>query len=265
MIKSAFIAPHSPILIPNIGKKNRGILQRTVEAFDEIKEKIKEDRIDTVIIISSGKENKEIEINNHFQQDINFEKFGDYFSKISFSGDIELSYKIKEEVEETSLKANNKPNYKASVPLYLLLSEENQRIRTFNGKVLIVNSSWQKNIKDHYEFGKKISNLLEREDKRIALIASAELSHSLSYRSPGGFYHKSESFDNKIIELLKKKDEGLDSFFRLEEKNLNEIKECALRQLAILIGAISQKEYSPETLSYQKDLGIGYLTMDMNI
>jgi MEMO1 family protein len=266
MIKSAFITPHSPILIPNIGKKNRSVLQRTVEAFSKIKEKIKEDKIDTIIILSSGKENKEIEINNHFQQDINFEKFGDYFSKISFSGDLELSYKIKEEAsEEISLKANNKPNYRAAIPLYLLLSEENQRIMNFKGKVLIINSSWYKNLEDHYNFGKSISNLLEKEDKRIALIASAELSHSLTHRSPGGYYSKSEAFDNKLIELLKKKKEGLDSFFKLEEKNLEEIKECALRQTAMLSGIISDKEYKPETLSYQKDLGVGYLTMDMNI
>lgn len=270
MIISSFITPHSPILIPNIGKKNFSILNKTTEAFLEIKEKIKNEKVDTIIVFSPhGKsKNSEIEINSHFQCDLNFEYFGDYFSRLSFLGDSALSYKLKEVCEneiKINLNADSKIDYGAAIPLYLLLSEDNQKIISFKGKILIVNSTQQKDIKHHFDFGQKIADLLEKENKNIVLISSAELSHRLNYRSPGGFYQKAEAFDNKIIELIKKKQDGIEAFLNLNEKTIKEVKECGLRPLAMLLGAIRHKKYEPETLAYQKDLGIGYLSMDMNL
>ncbi|PKM91663.1 AmmeMemoRadiSam system protein B [Candidatus Falkowbacteria bacterium HGW-Falkowbacteria-1] len=270
MITSAFITPHSPILIPNIGKKNTSILKRSSDALLEIKNKIKNEKIDTIIVFSphNKRKNSEIEINSHFQYDLNFEKFGDYFSRLSFSGDIELAYKIKETVEKeikTELYSDSKVDYGAAIPLYLLLSEENQKIISFKGKVLAINSSLQKNIEHHFNFGQKISELLNEENKNIILIASAELSHCLSHRAPGGFYQKAESFDNRVIESLKKNQEGVGDLLSINEKTRLEAKECGLRPVAMLLGAINKLNYQAETLSYQKDLGIGYLTMDMNL
>ena len=234
MIVASYITPHSPILIPNIGKKNHSILNKTTEAFLEIKSKIKEEKIDTIIIFSPHSKNKssEIEINSHFQQDLKFEYFGDYFSKLSFSGDMSLAYKLKEACEN-DIKVN----------LYADL-KDNQH---------------------HFDFGQKIGEYLEKENKRIILIASAELSHCLNHRSPGGFYQKAEAFDNKVIELIKKKQEGAQNLFTLNKKTIKESKECGLRPISMLLGAINHRNYEPETLAYQKDLGIGYLSMNMNL
>lgn len=270
MIVASYIIPHSPILIPNIGKKNSSILNKTTEALLDIKNKIKEEKIDTIIVFSPHGKNKndEIEINSHFQYDLNFEYFGDYFSRLSFSGDMSLAYKLKEITEDeikTDLYTDLKIDYGAAIPLYLLLSEENQKISSFKGKILIVNSSLEKNNEHHFNFGKKIGKYLDDENKRIILIASAELSHCLNHRSPGGFYQKAEAFDNKIIELIKKGQGGIDGFFNINEKTIKESKECGLRPISILLGAINHRNYEPETLVYQKDLGIGYLSMDMNL
>lgn len=270
MIINSYITPHSPILIPNIGKKNHSILKKTTEALLEIKNKIKKEKIDTIIIFSPHSKNKntEIEINSHFQQDLNFENFGDYFSRLSFAGDMSLAYKLKE-INESEIKvklyADYKVDYGAAIPLYLLLSEENRKIIPFKGKILVVNSSTSKDNKHHFDFGQKIGKYLEEENKRIVLIASAELSHCLNHRSPGGFYQKAESFDNKIIESIKKKQEGIQSLLSLNEKTIKESKECGLRPILMLLGTLSHRQYKPETLAYQKDLGIGYLSMDMNL
>ena len=270
MIVASYITPHSPILIPNIGKKNHSILNKTTEAFLEIKSKIKEEKIDTIIIFSPHSKNKssEIEINSHFQQDLKFEYFGDYFSKLSFSGDMSLAYKLKEACEndiKVNLYADFKVDYGAAIPLYLLLSEENRKISSFKGKILVVNSTVLKDNQHHFDFGQKIGEYLEKENKRIILIASAELSHCLNHRSPGGFYQKAEAFDNKVIELIKKKQEGAQNLFTLNEKTIKESKECGLRPISMLLGAINHRNYEPETLAYQKDLGIGYLSMNMNL
>jgi AmmeMemoRadiSam system protein B len=145
--------------------------------------------------------------------------------------------------------------------LYLLLSENNQRMKEFKGKVLIINTSLNKDLKYHFELGQKLAIELADSEKRFAIIASAELSHCLTRNAPGGFFQKANLFDDKTIENLKKGKEGSENILNTDLKLAMEAKECGLRPIALMLGIINNLEYSPETLSYQKDLGIGYLTM----
>ena len=269
MIKIASIVPHSPILIPSIGKQNTGVLKKTVEAINTLKKKIAKEKIDTIIIISPHqKENTDISLNNHFNFNINFREFGDYSSRIFLTGDLALAYHLKESAEpefQVALKAKSTPDHGSNIPLYLLLSENNQIIKDFKGKVIIINTSKSQDLKYHYDFGEKISFRLKNSSKNIAVIASGELSHCLSPNAPGGFFHKANFFDDKTIEHLKKGESGVNDLLATNVKLATEAKECGLRPIAVLLGIISSLDYKPSTLSYQKDLGIGYLTMDMNL
>lgn len=269
MIVSAYITPHSPILIPNIGKKNTSILEKTTESLAEIKKELAEQKLDTIIIISPHKkDNTDISLNNHFDALINFEEFGDYFSKINLEGDMNLAYKIKEAVEPEyilNLEAEKRPDHGANIPLYMLLTENNQKIKEFKGKIIVINTSFNKDLKYHFEFGQKISSELMGNEKRIAIVASGELSHCLSRNTPGGFFQKANFFDDKTIENLKKGKEGVENILATDKKLALEAKECGLRPIAVILGIINSQEYNPETLSYQKDLGVGYLTMKMGL
>jgi MEMO1 family protein len=269
MIKSAFITPHSPILIPNIGKSNLSIIEKTSKSFLTIREKIMASKSDTIIVISPHlKDSEEITINNHFKYDLSFEEFGDYSSKISFPGDMSLAYKIKEEAEPDfwiNLRANNKPDYGSAIPIYRLLTETNQRIKDFKGRIIIINTSLKKDLLHHFDFGKKISSLLEEEENNISIIASGELSHCLTRNAPGGFFSKAISFDEKTIESIKKGRAGVEKLLKTDNKIAREAKECGLRPIVTMLGIIGNRDYSPKTISYQKDLGVGYLSMDMNI
>ncbi len=266
MIISSYITPHSPILIPNIGKKNTSVLEKTTATLNEIKKEIAKQDIDTVIIISphSKEKNQEVIINDHFEVLINFEEFGDYSSKLILESDMSLAYKLKEATEPdytVELEASHRPDYGANIPLYLLLSENNQRMKEFKGKVLIINTSLNKDLKYHFELGQKLATELADSEKRFAIITSAELSHCLTRNAPGGFFQKANLFDDKTIENLKKGKEGSENILNTDLKLAMEAKECGLRPIALMLGIINNLEYSPETLSYQKDLGIGYLTM----
>lgn len=266
MIISSYVTPHSPILIPNIGKKNTPMLEKTTEALGVIKKELAKQNIDTVIIISPhGQEkNKEVTINDHFEVFVNFEEFGDYSNKIFLESDLSLAYKLKEATEidyTVELEATHRPDYGANIPLFLLLSENNQKIKEFKGKVLIINTSLDKDLKYHFELGKKLATELSSNEKRFAIIASAELSHCLTRNAPGGFFQKANLFDDKTIENLKKGKEGKENILNTDKKLALEAKECGLRPISLMLGIIDDLPYSPETLSYQKDLGIGYLTM----
>ncbi len=270
MIKLAYILPHSPILIPSIGKKNISILNRTIESFQEVQEKLIEEKIDTILIISPHKkeDDSEISINTHFDLRLNFQDFGDYSSKLRLENDMDLAYQIKEFAEEdfyVNLKAENHPDYGVSIPLYCLLSKNNQKIKEFKGKIVHISSTRSKDLRYHYEFAKKINKFLESTEKRILIIASAELSHCLINSAPGGFFHKASLFDEKTIENIKKGPSGFENIINSDEKLALEAKECGLRPISLMLGLISHLEVKPKTMSYQKDLGVGYLSMDMGI
>ena len=58
----------------------------------------------------------------------------------------------------------------------------------------------------HFKFGELLNRELIYSKEQTAVIASGDLSHSLTKDSPGGYCPKGKKFDNKIIELLQRHD-----------------------------------------------------------
>lgn len=269
MIKSAYILPHSPVLIPNIGRKNSAILRKSSQALLKIRSEIIEDQIETIIIISPHrKNNQSISLNGHFSFNLDFEEFGDYLSRIKLPGDLETAYRIKEELWpdfDLELKAKRRGDYGSNIPLYLLFSENNQKIKDFPGKIVIINTSRQFDLSYHRILGQKIRPIIQASQRKIALIASAELSHCLNRNAPGGFFQKAVMFDEKIIESLKKGSAGGDDVVKTDPKLALGAKECGLRPISLLLGLLEGQASSGENRVYQKELGVGYLTMKMKL
>jgi len=56
------------------------------------------------------------------------------------------------------------------------------------------------------EFGKTIGNVLNRSNKKIAVIASADQGHCHDESGPYGYHEASRILDDKIIEIVKADD-----------------------------------------------------------
>ncbi|MBI4779274.1 hypothetical protein HY797_02370, partial [Candidatus Falkowbacteria bacterium] len=119
------IAPHPPILIPTIGKKNIGQLKATSLSYLKLEQDLYASQAETIIIISPHGHLQEeaftINLSPEFIGD--FEKFGDLTTKFTLSGDIGLAHKIKEKLETKAplqLTSEAKLDHGASIPLYLL-------------------------------------------------------------------------------------------------------------------------------------------------
>lgn len=119
------IVPHSPFLIPDIGKENLLRLKATESAFKKLEEDLYVSKAETIIIISPHG----IIQPNSFTMNVspefvaNFEDFGDLTTKINLAGDIGLANKIRERMETRAplqLISEPKLDYGSGVPLYLL-------------------------------------------------------------------------------------------------------------------------------------------------
>jgi len=115
----------------------------------------------------------------------------------------------------------------------------------------------------HFEKGKKSFKELP-ENKKIALIASGDMSHVLKEDGPYGFHADGPEFDKSFIEALGKKD--IEVILKLDEI-YPEAAECGLRSFCFLLGILEESkiDYKPEILSYEGPFGVGYLVANFNL
>jgi len=116
----------------------------------------------------------------------------------------------------------------------------------------------------HFNRGKELIKNLEY-IKRLAWIASGDMSHRLKEDGPYGLHPSGPKFDKEFIELLKKK--GVQGILHLPERLLEEAGECGLRSFCMLLGALeeSKVKWTPEVLSYEGPFGVGYLVAKFKI
>jgi len=116
----------------------------------------------------------------------------------------------------------------------------------------------------HFRRGQEIISRLPPA-KRLAWIASGDMSHRLKEDGPYGFHPSGPKFDQKFIELLKKKD--IPGILNLSPQLVAEAGECGLRSFCLLLGALtaSQVDWQPEILSYEAPFGVGYLVANFKI
>jgi aromatic ring-opening dioxygenase LigB subunit len=259
MINSAFITPHSPILIPAVGKGNTERLQKTAAAYKKIEAKLTAEPVETVIVISPHNPGLagSFVINSAPKFILNFESFGDFATKAKLDGDIALAHELRENLKNSApvqLTSHKVLDYGSAIPLYLLYPAIK------DAKVISISHSGA-DLKAHFEFGK----LLISKNKKIAVLASGDLSHRLKRSSLGGYSPKGAKFDNKIIEILHDAPAAADAILQMDEKLIKEAMECGLKSIMMLLGILDKLPFAPQVLAYQGDLGIGYLTMDMNL
>ena len=255
MLVFTAITPHSPILLPTIGKENFNLIEKTVRAMKKLEENFYLAKPETVIIISPHglilPESFSISLAKKYHSTL--KQFGDLATKLEFKTDLELIHKIKENLETKiplTIISQEELDHGASVPLFYLT----EHLKDIS---LVPLSYSSLDYQTHFEFGQMLREEISKTNKRVAIIASGDLSHRLSPEAPAGFSPQGKTFDNKLIELLKKKD--TQGILSLDPDLIKEAGECGLRSIIILLGLLKNLKYQPEILSYEAPFGVGYL------
>lgn len=263
-LSTVALLPHSPLLIPEIGRANYRFLAKTVAAYEEISRALKANPAETIIIISphSSPDADAFVLNVAPEMNINLQDFGFIPPKIILSGDALLADQIKTALRpefSLQLASENLLDNGSAIPLYLL------RSACPEAKIIVISSANNLSREDHWRFGEKLRTVLTANEKKIALIASGDMSHRLKKKSPGGYSPKGAKFDNKLIEYLSDPTTAAANILKMDAKLIKDAGECGLRPLLILLGAVNGSKWQPEVLSYQTDFGIGYLAMNFKL
>lgn len=252
----AAITPHPPVLLPSLGKDIKE-LEQTKRAFLELEQELYLAKPEIIIIISphEGIFHDAFVINAYTDFTASFERFGDVVTKFAWKGSPDFAAKISHEGNNHAfpLRLISEPSmsYGASVPLSYLTSHLE------NVKIIPVGYT-RLSAKEHIDFGELMKDVIMSSDKRVAVIASGDLSHHLSEKAPGGFRIEGKKFDDELIQLLETRNTL--GIANMNPELVDKAAECGYRSLLILLGILKNVDYRFRRLSYEAPFGVGYLT-----
>jgi len=256
----ASITPHPPLLIPSIGKESLKKVSLTASSMETLEEHFYASHPDSVIVISPHGSYfaDAFTINCCTEFLANMKNFGDLSVNMNFSGDFYLAQQLRDMTKRKHVSAvmlsEPELDHGVSVPLYYLSKHTNK----FK---LLQLGFCNLDYKSHLDFGILIKKTIHKTNKRVAVIASGDLSHALSSDAPAGFSKQGPEFDEKIRQLLMSN--NLSGLLQINPAFADKAAECGLRSLLILAGILQGTTYKYTEHSYEAPFGVGYLTAEI--
>ena len=254
------IAPHPPIMVPEVGRESASDVVDSIDAMAELARRVIESGAETIIVISP---HAPLEADAFVAYE-GPELFGD-FSRFN-APETYFAAKVDKELLSAIKRAAASRNYDVvmlaepdldhgiAVPLYFLFRNG------WEGKVVTLGYSFLTN-EDHLRFGSCIREAADQLGRRVAFIASGDLSHRLKPSAPAGYSPDAHVFDEEVVAALR-----ANSPQRIVEidHNLRRLAgECGYRSMLVAIGATSELALSCEVLSYEAPFGVGYLVAQL--
>jgi uncharacterized protein, PH0010 family len=266
-----YLLPHPPIVLPEIGKGMDKNIMSTSKSFNVIGKEIAEISPSTIILITPHGVMFQDAISLSYQDEI----YGDLksFGVPSVSMKLPINKALTKRIYELAdsggipsvlatnslLKKYNTSiflDHGAMVPLYFI----NKYYKNY--KFVHITYAALNDI-DLYKFGIDINKAVEELNENAVIIASGDLSHKLKEEGPYGYSPYGEKFDREFLHHLEKGD--VNGVFSIDKEIVKNAGECGRRSVAILLGALDEKKFSGEVLSYQGTFGVGYGVIRFNV
>ncbi len=256
-ILGAFIVPHPPIILPEVGLSEEQKIKKTIDAYRKVARRVAALKPDTVIVTSPHAamyaDYFHISPGENAQGDLR--QFGVTGVSVEAKYDSEFVQALTDITGEVELPAGTFGerdkflDHGTLIPLHFL----NEYLTDY--KLVRIGLSGL-SVLDHYHLGKCIAQTAERLGRRVAFVASGDLSHKLKEDGPYGFAVEGPEFDKKVTDAMAKGD--FLRFLTFSPDFCDAAAECGLRSFIIMAGALDGKAVQPELLSYEGPFGVGY-------
>lgn len=256
-VAAAALVCHPPLILPNIGKGEERKIQKIADAYRSIVWDIKAMNPETIVIISPHAPSymDYIQLSSGKALYGDMSDFGDPMDNFVIYNDKPLVREIERLARAEEFPMGTKGRQKGDldhgtmVPLYFLkeLLPETKVVRISAGGLSHL---------DHYHAGQIVQKAAARLGRRIAVIASGDLSHCQKEGSSYGFRACGPEYDQTVMNLLKTADfEGLVS---VPEKDVEEAMACGHRPLCVLAGCLDGYQPLSHVLAHSAFFGVGY-------
>lgn len=258
-ILAGFLLPHPPLIIKEVGRGQENEIEKTIEAYRQVGQKISELKPDTMVIISPHS----IMYSDYFHISPGSLAHGDFSNfgvEKSFSLQVDYDQDFVKSLSERAMgqgimagtqgEKSKVLDHGSSVPIAM--------IKEYYGafKVVRIGISGQ-SLVQHYRLGKIIAQTAKTLNKKIVVIASGDMSHKLLAEGPYGYAPEGPVFDEKIQHIVKTG--NFQELLEISGQFCEEAAECGLRPLVTLAGALDGRDVDSKALSYEGPFGVGYL------
>jgi AmmeMemoRadiSam system protein A len=265
MIRLAVLAPHPPIMVEGIGR-GRDLEQVAASrtAMRKLDQLLAAEEVETLVV---------------------FSPHGTVFSDaIVIYGDVKLTGSLRRfglnqewtwETDQELATAISQLGREAGLPVYLTqdgeTAVESGGERLDHGVLVplsFFSAGWMEQVRlvviplsylpleELYRFGQIIQETAGRLKRRVAVIASGDLSHCLKPGAPSGYDPRGQEFDEQLVELIRKGEVA--PFFQLDPVLVEKAAECGFRSLIMLLGTLDGFAFNTIVHSYEGPFGVGY-------
>lgn len=254
------IAPHPPIMVPEVGGDAIAEVRGSIDAMAELTRRIIETGAETVVLISPHAPLDPRAFVAYHSPHLcgDFSKFRAPATQVEFPLDEELLETItttaaQEEYEVLSI-GNCDLDHGTAVPLYFLGRYG------WNGRVVALGYSFLSN-EDHLQFGACIRKAVDALGRSVAFVASGDLSHRLRPEAPAGYSPTAYRFDDQVVDALQQKSPA--RIIDIDQDLRRTAGECGFRSMLVALGATGGLPEACEVLHYEAPFGVGYLVAQL--
>ena len=254
---AAFMVPHPPMIVPEIGKGSEEQIRETTLSYERIADEVAALQPDTLIITSphAVMYSDYFHISPGSAASGSFRKFGAPGVRFSEKYDTQLVQRLCELADAEDFPAGTlgerEPtlDHAVMVPLWFI------RRKYAGGKLVRIGLSGLP-LTEHYRLGQLIARAAEDTGRRAVLIASGDLSHKVQTYGPYGFAEEGPAYDRRIMDVCGRAAFG--ELFDFDESFCEKAAECGHRSFVIMAGVFDGLRVKASVLSHQDVTGVGY-------
>ena len=257
MLKAAFMVPHPPLIVKEVGKGAEEQVVLTLESYQQIAREIADISPETIIISSPHTKlyNNYFHLMDSISLEGSFRSFG--AAEVTFNelNDMELLGKIDEIAKRYDFPTGilndniNELDHGTMVPLYFI----NKYLGDY--KIIVIGISGL-SYPEHYKMGKIIKEAIEELDRDVVYIASGDLSHVLQEDGPYGFLEEGPIYDKQIIDVMSKGDFG--KLLEFDPHFVDKAAVCGHPSFLMMAGVLDGLDVKSKFYSHEDVTGVGY-------
>lgn len=259
-VTSAILVPHPPLIISGVTDTDTSDLDSTRRSYLKACQTILDGKPDTIIICTPHniqyREYFHISPGSHASGSM--AEFNVPDVRVDVDYDEEFVAALCQMANEQDLPVSTAGEKDAAldhatvIPLYFL---EQVAGGPVPAKIVRLSPSGL-SLLDHYRLGQMITQTADKLGRKVAFIASGDLSHVLQEYGPYGFDAVGPGYDRIMIDVLEHGQ--FNELFSFTEEMRARARECGHRPIVILTGCLDGRDVAIQALSYHDMLGIGY-------
>ena len=251
----AVLMPHAPILVPEIGGERVSAAEASCRAMREVAAWVVGHQPESLVVVSPHSPRKQGAFGLWAEDRLHgsFAQFGASQVEVDLPNDGSLAKAIVAEAQARNLETweilHHSLDHGALVPLWFLVEAG------WSGPTVVLSLDYPE-AGGLFEMGEAIAAAADALPRRLAVIASGDMSHRLTKGAPCGFHPRAQEFDTTFIQLVR---DGAYAELGRINPDLRELAaEDAVDSTLMAASAVKWNATGHRILNYEGPFGVGY-------